>query len=149
MVQLDLKLSDSLAREAQAAGLLTQQAIEQLLREEIRRRGGRLYEAAGRLAAPDVPPLTGAETQAAREAKRVYMPTYQFTVVIEPDEERFHAYVPALPGCHTFGDTLDEARANIAEAVQVHVESMQQDGEPIPTEHEPLFITRLSVPAAA
>ncbi len=26
-----------------------------------------------------------------------------FTVVIEPDGEEFHAYVPALPGCHTFG----------------------------------------------
>jgi antitoxin HicB len=149
MVQLDLKLSDSLAREAQAAGLLTPQVIEQLLREEIRRRGGRLLEAADRSAAPDVPPLTGVETQAVREAKRVYMPTFQFTVVIEPDEERFHAYVPALPGCHTFGDTLDEARANIVEAIQVHVESMQQDGELVPTEHEPLFITRLSVPAAA
>jgi predicted RNase H-like HicB family nuclease len=154
MVQLDLKLPDSLAREAQAAGLLTPQAIEQLLREEIRRRRvGQLSEAADRQAALDVPPQTEAETeaeiQAVREAKRVYMPTYQFTVVIEPDEDRFHAYVPALPGCHTFGDTLDEARANIAEAIQLHIESMQQDGEPVPTEHEPLFVTRLSVPAAA
>jgi len=148
MVQLDLKLPDNLAREAQAAGLLTPQAIEQLLREEIRRRG-QLSKAAGRLAAPEVSPPTEAEIQAVREAKRVYMPTYQFTVVIEPDEDRFHAYVPALPGCHTFGDTLDEARANIAEAIQLHIESMQQDGEPVPTEHEPLFVTRLSVPAAA
>jgi predicted RNase H-like HicB family nuclease len=57
--------------------------------------------------------------------------TYQFTVVIEPDEEGLHAYVPALPGCHTFGDTLDEARANIVEAMELHVESMQADGEPI------------------
>ncbi len=57
--------------------------------------------------------------------------TYQFTVVIEPDEEGYHAFVPALPGCHTFGDTLDEARANIAEAMELHIESMQADGEPI------------------
>lgn len=53
-----------------------------------------------------------------------------------------------MPGCHTFGDTLDEACANIAEAIQLHIESMQQDGGPIPTEHEPLFITCLSAPAA-
>lgn len=77
------------------------------------------------------------------------MTIYQFTVVIEPDEDGFHAYVPVLPGCHTFGDTLDEARANVVEAMELHIESMQQDGEPIPIEREPLFITRLSVPVAA
>lgn len=77
------------------------------------------------------------------------MTTYQFTVVIEPDEEAFHAYVPALPGCHTFGATIDEARTNIAEAMALHIESMQEDGEPIPIEREPVFITRLSVPIAA
>jgi predicted RNase H-like HicB family nuclease len=58
--------------------------------------------------------------------------TYQFTVVIEPDVEGFHAYVPALPGCHSFGDTLDEARANITEAMQLHIESMEADGESVP-----------------
>jgi predicted RNase H-like HicB family nuclease len=77
------------------------------------------------------------------------MKTYQFTVVIEPDEEAFHAFVPALPGCHTFGMTLDEARANITEAMELHIASMQEDGEPIPVEREPLFITRLSVPVPA
>jgi len=65
------------------------------------------------------------------------MTIYQFTVVIEPDEDGFHAYVPALPGCHTFGDTIDEARANVVEAMELHLESMQQDGEPIPVEREP------------
>ena len=77
------------------------------------------------------------------------MKTYQFTVVIEPHGEAFHAFVPALPGCHTFGMTVDEARANIAEAMELHIESLQEDGEPIPVEREPLFITRLSVPVAA
>ncbi len=57
------------------------------------------------------------------------MSNYQFTVIIEPDEDQFHAFVPALPGCHSFGATLDEARANIAEAIQLHVESMQADGD--------------------
>ncbi len=72
------------------------------------------------------------------------MTDYQFTVVIEPDEEAFHAYVPTLPGCHTFGLTIDEARANIAEAIELHIESMLEDGEPIPLEREPVFITRLA-----
>lgn len=77
------------------------------------------------------------------------MTTFQFTVVIEPDEEAFHAYVPALPGCHTFGATVDEARTNIAEAMALHIESMLEDGEDIPIEREPVFVTRLSIPVAA
>jgi len=77
------------------------------------------------------------------------MVVHQFTVVIEPDDDAFHAYVPALPGCHSFGDTVEEARRNIAEAIALHAESMQEDEEPIPCEREPLFITRLSVSLAA
>jgi antitoxin HicB len=62
------------------------------------------------------------------------MKSYQFTVVIEPDEDAFHAFVPSLAGCHTFGMTVDEARANILEAVGLHLECMLEDGETIPTE---------------
>jgi len=73
----------------------------------------------------------------------------QFTVVIEPDEEGFHAFAPALPGCHTFGDTIEEARANLAEAIALHVECLVAAGEPTPEQREPLVITRLSVPVPA
>ena len=74
---------------------------------------------------------------------------YNFTVVIEPDENGFHAFVPALPGCHTFGETLDETREHVAEAIELHVESMIEDGETVPVEREPVFVTRLSIPVAA
>jgi antitoxin HicB len=77
------------------------------------------------------------------------MADYKFTAVIEPDEEGFHAFVPALPGCHSFGATVDEARANVAEAASLHIESLLEDGEPVPDEPEPFFITRLSIPNAA
>ena len=77
------------------------------------------------------------------------MTVHQFTVVIEPDEDAFHAYVPALPGCHTFGATVEEAQSNIAEAIALHIECMQKDKEAIPVEREPLFVTRLSVPVPA
>ncbi len=76
------------------------------------------------------------------------MAVYQFTVVIEPDEGGFHAYVLSLPGCHTFGDMVEEARKNILEAIELHIQSMLEDGEPVPVEGEPVFITRLSVPVA-
>lgn len=74
---------------------------------------------------------------------------YQYTVVIEPDEGGYHAFAPALPGCHTFGSTLDEARSNIAEAIGLHLAAMKEDGEEIPIEKEPMLVTRLSVPPAA
>lgn len=74
--------------------------------------------------------------------------TYQFTVVIEPDEGGLHAFVPVLPGCHTFGSTVEETRVNILKAIELHVESMHADGEIVPLEREPVYITRLSVPAA-
>ena len=73
------------------------------------------------------------------------MKVYQFTVIIEPDEDAYHAYVPALPGCHTFGNTIEKAQANIKEAIALHVESMRESNELLPVEGEPLFVTRLSV----
>jgi antitoxin HicB len=72
-----------------------------------------------------------------------------FTVVIEPDEDMFHAYVPALPGCHTFGTTVDEAIAHVKEAMSLYIETLVEDGKPIPVEQEPLMVTRLPVPAFA
>jgi predicted RNase H-like HicB family nuclease len=74
---------------------------------------------------------------------------YDFTIVIEPDENGFHAFVPALPGCHSHGNTVDEARENIAEAVGLHVKCMIEDGEEIPLEKEPFFVTRVTVPVVA
>ncbi len=76
------------------------------------------------------------------------MSEYQFTVVIEPDEKGYHAFVPALLGCHSFGDTVEEAKSNILETIEIHVESMIEDGEVVPIERDPVFITRLSVPVA-
>jgi len=73
MTQFDITLilPDSLARDAQAAGLLTPKSIERLLREEIRRhRVDDLFDAADRLAALDAPPLTDEEIEAEIEAAR-------------------------------------------------------------------------------
>jgi hypothetical protein len=69
--ELKLTLPDNLAREAEASGLLTPEAIETLLREEIRRRRvSELFSAADRLANLDVPPLTESEVEAEIEAVR-------------------------------------------------------------------------------
>lgn len=73
--EITLVLPDTLAREAEASGLLTSQFFESLLREEIRRRRiNQLFEVADRLAGLELSPLTGqkieAEIQAVREARR-------------------------------------------------------------------------------
>lgn len=70
-VEVDLTLPVSLAREAQAEGLLDPQVLEALLRAELqRRRLGDLFTAADRLAALPLAPLTGAEIEVEIEAAR-------------------------------------------------------------------------------
>jgi len=58
--------------------------------------------------------------------------TNTYRVIIEPDEDAFHAYAPALPGCHTWGATIDEARMVIRDATDVYVRSLVADGETVP-----------------
>jgi len=63
------------------------------------------------------------------------MNEYQFTVVYERDEEgRILAICPALQGCYAEGETQEEARANIREAIQAHIESHLAHGDPIGAE---------------
>ena len=58
-----------------------------------------------------------------------------FRVILEPNElGGYTATVPLLPGCISEGDTREEALANIKEAIQLYIESLQADGEPVPTE---------------
>jgi len=59
------------------------------------------------------------------------MRTLHYTVIYEREEDGgYHAFVPALKGCHTQGDTLEEAMANAQEAVEVYLESLKAHGEP-------------------
>jgi predicted RNase H-like HicB family nuclease len=56
----------------------------------------------------------------------------RYAVVIEKGERNYSAYVPDLPGCVSVGDTLDEVKAEIREAIEFHLEGMREDGSPIP-----------------
>lgn len=61
--------------------------------------------------------------------------TYRYTVILEREGDGgFHAFCPALKGCHSQGDSLEEATANIREAIEVYLESLKAHGEPIPQE---------------
>jgi predicted RNase H-like HicB family nuclease len=63
------------------------------------------------------------------------MEARHYTVLLEREEDGgYHAFCPALKGCHSQGDTLDEALANIREAMEAYVESLKAEGEPVPIE---------------
>jgi predicted RNase H-like HicB family nuclease len=63
------------------------------------------------------------------------MAARHYTVLLEREEDGgYHAYCPTLKGCHSQGDTLDEALANIREAIEAYLESLKAEGEPIPLE---------------
>jgi predicted RNase H-like HicB family nuclease len=55
-----------------------------------------------------------------------------FKVVIERDEDGWYIVtVPSLPGCVSQGKTEDEAKKNIAEAIELHLSALARDGLPI------------------
>lgn len=57
----------------------------------------------------------------------------KFRVVIEQDEDgKFVANCPTLPGCVSQGDTRDEAKRNVADAIDGYLESLAKHGDPIP-----------------
>jgi len=62
-------------------------------------------------------------------------------------EGGFVVSVPALPGCHTQGETLEEAERNVKEAIGLYLESLAAHGEPIP-EEGPSLQGRVTVPVA-
>jgi predicted RNase H-like HicB family nuclease len=56
----------------------------------------------------------------------------RYAIVIEKAEENYSAYVPDLPGCIATGATVEEAEAEIREAIIFHVEGLREDGVPVP-----------------
>jgi predicted RNase H-like HicB family nuclease len=74
----------------------------------------------------------------------------RYTVLIYEDtsERLFGAVVPELPGCVSQGDTVDEALANIREAIEGHLAAMAAHGEDIPCEATPPIIATVEVEAS-
>ncbi|MBI3581977.1 MAG: type II toxin-antitoxin system HicB family antitoxin [Nitrospinae bacterium] len=58
-----------------------------------------------------------------------------YTVVLDREEDGgYHAFCPALPGCHSQGDTYDESIENIKDAIKLYLESLKARGEKSPVE---------------
>ena len=58
----------------------------------------------------------------------------RYSVLLTPDEGGYAVSVPALPGCFSQGDTVEEALEHAREAIQCHLEGLALEGEPIPEE---------------
>ena len=61
------------------------------------------------------------------------MTEHSYTVLFEAAEEGgYVASCPALPGLITEGDTYEETRERVREAIEGYLESLRKDGEPVP-----------------
>lgn len=56
----------------------------------------------------------------------------QYLVVVEEGPESFGVYVPDLPGCIAAGESREEALLLIREAIELHIESLKESGQPVP-----------------
>lgn len=66
----------------------------------------------------------------------------RYTVLIYPDEGAYSVTVPALPGCVTWGATLDEAVSSARDAIEGHVAALRDTGQEVPEEDaSPIVLT--------
>lgn len=56
----------------------------------------------------------------------------QFTIIIERGATSYGAYVPDLPGCIAVGQSREEVRELIHEAIEFHIEGLREDGLSVP-----------------
>ncbi len=52
---------------------------------------------------------------------------YTVNVIYEQDEHGYYVFCPQLPGCQSQGDTFEEVRTNIQEAIELYMETLSAD----------------------
>ena len=67
----------------------------------------------------------------------------EYVVIIEQGETSIGAYVPDLPGCVAVGESREEVLELIREAIELHIESLRENGETIPKPHS--FVEKIAV----
>ncbi len=75
------------------------------------------------------------------------MQYYTFEIVIEKEAEDdgYSAYSPGLPGCFSNGRTMEEAKRNIRDAIQQHLQSLLAHSQPIPQSERRVHVEELTV----
>lgn len=61
----------------------------------------------------------------------------KYLVIVEQAGDNYSAYSPDVPGCISAGDTVEETLAHFREALEMHLEGIAEDGDPLP---EPVSI---------
>lgn len=70
----------------------------------------------------------------------------KYQLMLRPElEGEYTVFVPSLPGCITWGSTAEEARAMAAEAIGLYLQSLADEGEPIPYGDEQTLSTMVEV----
>ena len=67
----------------------------------------------------------------------------EYVVILEQGPTSFGAYVPDLPGCVAVGETRDETMTLIREAIEIHIESLRENGKEVPVPHS--FVEKVAV----
>lgn len=82
-------------------------------------------------------------------AKAIKKQVLRYTAVFEPDAAvgGYTAYIPALPGCISEGDTFEAALRNITEAAELYIEVMHQQKEEVPRESDGVVVAPVRVRA--
>jgi len=72
---------------------------------------------------------------------------YSFEIVIEKEAEGegYSAYSPTLPGCFSNGTSIEEAKRNIREAIQQHVQALLDHGQAVPQHESLVHVEELTV----
>jgi antitoxin HicB len=66
------------------------------------------------------------------------MGRYTVVLTFDPETDSYAVTVPALAGCFTQGQTVEEALANAKEAITLHLDALAAQGEPLPDDVSPL-----------
>jgi len=77
--------------------------------------------------------------------------SYSYQINLIPEKEGgYTVTVPSLPGCFSYGETIEEATKNAAEAIELHLEGLAAHNQPIPDDNDcvPIFTTLIHVTPA-
>ena len=70
----------------------------------------------------------------------------EYPVVFEREEDgRYSVFAPDLPGCASWGNTREEAREHIREAIELWIESAKADGDPVPAPRSSVELVSVAV----
>lgn len=75
------------------------------------------------------------------------MQYYTFEVIIEKENngKGYYAYCPTLPGCFSNGHTIEAARKNIREAIELHLESLSKRSKRIPQAEKLVHVEEICI----